>query len=92
MSVRPVFDNSILAKASKTQFDWEDPLLLENELTEEEVIAVALYTGPMFMLYNAALRQAPAHIYNLLKFTKADGSEGTNCFPSTISALVSKSS
>ena len=36
MSVRPVFDSSILAKASKTHFDWEDPLLLENELTEEE--------------------------------------------------------
>jgi glutaryl-CoA dehydrogenase len=36
MSVRPVFDSSISVKASKTQFDWEDPLLLENELTEEE--------------------------------------------------------
>ena len=79
-------------KACEGQDMSPQKCLNNNELTEEEVIAVALYTGPMFMLYNAALRQAPAHIYNLLKFTKADGSEGTNCFPSTISALVSKSS
>ena len=36
LSVQPIFESAISAQASKTQFDWEDPLLLENELTEEE--------------------------------------------------------
>jgi len=36
MSVQPVVDAAKPAKASRPQFDWEDPLLLEQELTEEE--------------------------------------------------------
>ena len=36
MSVKPVVDAAKPAGASRPQFDWEDPLLLELELTEEE--------------------------------------------------------
>ncbi|MEQ8331741.1 acyl-CoA dehydrogenase [Nisaea sp.] len=36
MSVQPVVDAAKPAGASRPQFDWEDPLLLELELTEEE--------------------------------------------------------
>jgi hypothetical protein len=37
------------------------------EVKKEEVTAMRLYTGPMFYLYNAALREFPAEIHESLK-------------------------
>jgi hypothetical protein len=51
-------------------------------LTREEMIAVVMYTGPCFVLYNAVLRQFPADIYNVFK-------DGNNLFSTTIFVLVS---
>ncbi|UUX50237.1 acyl-CoA dehydrogenase [Nisaea acidiphila] len=36
MSVQSAVDSAKAASASRPQFDWEDPLLIEQELTEEE--------------------------------------------------------
>jgi Ca2+-binding EF-hand superfamily protein len=36
------------------------PILAKAELRNEEVICLRLYTGPMFVLYNASLRKFPA--------------------------------
>jgi hypothetical protein len=36
------------------------PFLEKGELRREEVICLRLYTGPMFVLYNASLRKFPA--------------------------------
>jgi hypothetical protein len=63
--------------------------LQNNKLTDSEVIAVQLYTGPMFQIYNTALRKAPPEMYRLLKYTTADGTEHVNTFTNTIHALVS---
>ena len=52
------------------------------KLTREETIAIVMYTGPAFVLYNAALRRWPADIYNALK-------DSGNLFPTTIFVLVS---
>ncbi|MBO6559080.1 MAG: acyl-CoA dehydrogenase [Nisaea sp.] len=36
MSVQPAVSSAKAASSSRPQFDWEDPLLIEQELTEEE--------------------------------------------------------
>lgn len=62
--------------------------LMELELTKKaglalsEVIALVLYTGPMFMVYNSILRRFPASICN----TYIDGN---NTYTTTIHVLVS---
>jgi ankyrin repeat protein len=58
------------------------PLAQAAKLTREEMIAIVMYTGPAFVLYNAVLRQFPADIYNVFK-------DGNNLFPTTIFVLVS---
>ena len=55
-------------------------LVKKAGLLEEEVIAVRLYTGPMFNLYNAALRGFPAALLELL---------GGNKYETTIFAIIS---
>ncbi len=53
----------------------------QPSLSKAEVKAVTLYTGPNYMLYNAAMRQGPTDkIYKDLKGNK---------YPNTIHALVS---
>ncbi len=58
------------------------PLAKAAKLTREEMIAIVMYTGPAFVLYNAVLRQFPADIYRVFK-------DGDNLFPTTIFVLVS---
>ena len=58
------------------------PLAKAAKLTREEMIAIVMYTGPCFVLYNAVLRQFPADIYTVFK-------DGNNLFPTTIFVLVS---
>ena len=53
------------------------PLAKAAKLTREEMIAIVMYTGPCFVLYNAVLRQFPADIYNVFK-------DGDNLFSTTI--------
>jgi WD40 repeat protein len=52
------------------------------KLCEEEVIAIVLYTGPMFQIYNTILRRYPAEKFE--SFEKGD-----NQFSTTIFVLVS---
>mmetsp|Transcript_7274 Transcript_7274/g.25041 ORF Transcript_7274/g.25041 Transcript_7274/m.25041 type:complete len:485 (-) Transcript_7274:36-1490(-) len=54
--------------------------VVRANLSQEEVIAVNLYSGPMFYVYNTVLRRSPPAFYKQL--------EGNN-YPSTIHALVS---
>lgn len=42
------------------------PIVMEAGLREEEVIALLLYTGPMFKKYNAVLRGFPQDTYEAL--------------------------
>jgi ankyrin repeat protein len=58
------------------------PLAKKAELKEEEMIAIVLYTGPMFVIYNAILRRYPTEIYE-------DYVNARNLFPTTIFVLVS---
>jgi ankyrin repeat protein len=51
-------------------------------LCEEEVIAIVLYTGPMFQIYNTILRRYPAEKFELFE-------KGNNQFSTTIFVLVS---
>jgi hypothetical protein len=60
----------------------EHPLAKKAELIREEMIAIVMYTGPAFVLYNAVLRRFPPDIYEV--FEKHD-----NLFPTTIFVLVS---
>jgi hypothetical protein len=57
-------------------------LAKEANLTREEMIAIVLYTGPAFVIYNAVLRRFPAHIYKVFK-------DADNLFSTTIFVLVS---
>mmetsp|Transcript_11745 Transcript_11745/g.26978 ORF Transcript_11745/g.26978 Transcript_11745/m.26978 type:complete len:844 (-) Transcript_11745:27-2558(-) len=50
------------------------------KLSKDEVVAVNLYSGPMFYVYNTVLRRSPPDFYEQLQ---------GNCYPSTIHALVS---
>jgi hypothetical protein len=58
------------------------PLAVRAELEEVEVLALILYTGPMFQVYNVILRRCPEDKYKLFK-------EGGNTFATTIFVLVS---
>jgi ankyrin repeat protein len=58
------------------------PLAKAAKLTREEMIAIVMYTGPCFVLYNAVLRRFPADIYNVFK-------DGDNLFSTTVFVLVS---
>jgi hypothetical protein len=53
---------------------------LSANLKVQEIIAARLYTGPMYMLYNAALRKAPQDRYEIL--------EG-NSYETTIFCIIS---
>jgi hypothetical protein len=55
---------------------------IDAKLCEEEVIAIVLYTGPMFQVYNTILRQYPLDSFEVFK-------NGGNLFPTTIFVLVS---
>jgi WD40 repeat protein len=52
------------------------------KLCEEEVIAIVLYTGPMFQIYNTILRQYPEDKFAVFR-------DGDNLFSTTIFVLVS---
>jgi WD40 repeat protein len=52
------------------------------KLCEEEVIAIVLYTGPMFQIYNTILRRYPKENFELFE-------KGDNQFSTTIFVLVS---
>ena len=52
------------------------------ELSKAEVLAVVMYTGPMFQLYNTVLRKYPPDKYTELK-------SKDSLFPTTICVLVS---
>ena len=60
----------------------QKPLAKAAKLTREEMIAIVMYTGPAFVLYNAVLRRFPDNIYKVFK-------GGDNLFPTTIFVLVS---
>jgi hypothetical protein len=51
-------------------------------LTRAEVIALVMYTGPMFVIYNTILRKYPTERYGALE-------EKDSLFPTTIFLLVS---
>jgi hypothetical protein len=57
---------------------------LDVRLRREEVIAVILYTGPMYMMYNCVLARwsNPAAMWDTLR-------RGNNLFTTTLSVLVS---
>jgi WD40 repeat protein len=54
----------------------------DAKLREEEIIAIVLYTGPMFEVYNCILRQYPKERFDMFK-------DGDNLFSTTIFVLVS---
>jgi hypothetical protein len=55
-------------------------------LTRPEVIALILYTGPMFQVYNSILRRFPQNVYDV--YANSD-SDDPNLFSTTIFVLVS---
>jgi 5-hydroxyisourate hydrolase-like protein (transthyretin family) len=60
----------------------ERPLAKRAKLTRAEMIAVVLYTGPMFVVYNGILRQYPKELHAVF-------AESDNRFSTTIFVLVS---
>jgi WD40 repeat protein len=54
----------------------------DAHLREEEVIAIVLYTGPMFQIYNTILRRYPEDKFAIFR-------DGDNLFSTTIFVLVS---
>ena len=54
----------------------------DANLREEEVIAIVLYTGPMFQIYNTILRRFPTDKFAIFN-------DGDNLFSTTIFVLVS---
>jgi ankyrin repeat protein len=60
----------------------QKPLARAAKLTHEEIIAIVMYTGPAYVLYNAVLRQSPPEIYRVFK-------DSNNLFSTTIFVLVS---
>jgi hypothetical protein len=58
------------------------PLAKKSKMTRAEMIAVVLYTGPMFVVYNGILRRFPQQLYDF--FSRND-----NTFSTTIFVLVS---
>jgi hypothetical protein len=59
-----------------------EPLAKKAQLSRAEMIAVVLYTGPMFVVYNGILRRFPLELYGY--FSRND-----NVFSTTIFVLVS---
>jgi len=57
-------------------------LVQTAKLTDVEVLALVLYTGPLFHIYNIILRRYPFETYKFFE-------EGCNTFPTTIFVLVS---
>lgn len=57
-------------------------LAMRAALTRVEMIAVVLYSGPMFVIYNAVLRQYPENVYDVFR-------KSGNTFSTTIFVLVS---
>ena len=60
----------------------EKPLAIKAKLTRAEVIAVVLYTGPMFVVYNGILRRFPQDLHEVFR-------QSNNLFSTTIFVLVS---
>jgi hypothetical protein len=60
----------------------QKPLAIRAKLNRAEMIAVVMYTGPMFVVYNGILRQYPKELYSV--FLERD-----NRFSTTIFILVS---
>lgn len=60
----------------------KNDLAVRSALTRVEMIAVVLYTGPMYVIYNAILRQHPENIYEVFR-------KSGNTFTTTIFVLVS---
>jgi hypothetical protein len=60
----------------------ETLLAKKAKLTRAEIIAVVMYTGPMFVVYNGILRRFPKELYEV--FANSD-----NLFSTTIFVLVS---
>ena len=61
------------------------PTAVKAGLTRPEVIALVLYTGPMFQVYNSILRRYPQHVYDVYANSDSD----PNLFSTTIFVLVS---
>ena len=61
----------------------------DAELEVEEIMAARLYTGPMYMLYNAALRKAPRLVYEKLQGNSYETT--IFCIISCITKLAKKS-
>ena len=70
----------IIRQADPLEKFLDDPTAALAGLAREEVIAIRLFTGPMFMKYNAKLRQFPAAGVEALK---------KNGYVTTIHAVVS---
>jgi len=60
----------------------KNDLAVRSGLTRVEMIAVVLYTGPMYLVYNAVLRQYPENVYEVFR-------KSGNTFSTTIFVLVS---
>jgi hypothetical protein len=60
----------------------KNDLAVRSGLTRVEMIAVVLYTGPLFVVYNAVLRQNPENLYDVFR-------KSGNTFSTTIFVLVS---
>jgi hypothetical protein len=58
------------------------PLARHAKLTRPEMLAIVLYTGPMFQVYNTILRRFPHQVFTAFQ-------EGGNTFATTIFVLVS---
>jgi ankyrin repeat protein len=69
---------TILALDELRQLD----LAVRAKLNDEEILALVLYTGPMYQIYNVILRRYPEEKFKLFK-------EGGNTFATTIFVLVS---
>jgi ankyrin repeat protein len=69
---------TILALDELRQLD----LAVRAKLSDEEILALVLYTGPMYQVYNVILRRYPEEKFKLFK-------EGGNTFATTIFVLVS---
>ncbi len=81
--------NAADMRADRRVPDIENLLSLEQatsaKLQREEVIAVVLYTGPMFELYNCALRQRPVSLYEKLKEAPSTTSVPADCLTKALS-------
>jgi hypothetical protein len=58
----------------------EDPKVIAAKLKQGEVVSLRLYTGPMYMLYNAVLRRYPEDVVKRLK---------SNNYETTIFCIIS---